>query len=166
MLPDEYTEARARRARRKRVLASGLAALATLDSGCYTYRANTSAMAAPGLHVALDISDQGRVGLADQLGPGVTRIEGLITSADSQAYVISVAEISTIGGGSAHWTGEHVSVRPQFVSGIETREFSRSRTMLTIGAAVAAIGLFIVTRSLVAGGYSPGSSDTGGGQGS
>jgi hypothetical protein len=120
----------------------------------------------PGLHVALDISDQGRVGLANQLGPGVTRIEGLITSADSEAYVISIAEISTIGGGSAKWTGERVSIRPQYISGVETREFSRSRTMLAIGAAALAIGLFIVTRSLVGGGYSPDTGGTGGGQGS
>lgn len=166
MTADEYRDARAQRARRHRVLASGLAALATLESGCYAYRPNTGISAVPGLHVALDISDQGRVGLSNQLGPGVTRIEGMLTAADSQAYVISVAEISTIGGGSAHWSGEHVSVRPQFVTGIETREFSRSRTMLAIGAAVAAIGLFIVTHSLVGGGYSPGSSDQGGGQGS
>jgi len=158
--------ARAVMERRKRALASSVAVLATLESGCYSYRPSFNVAPAAGEHVAFEITDQGRVGLAEQLGPGVTRIEGLVAQKDSTAYVINVSEISTISGGAAHWTGERVNVPQNYVARVEERAFSPSRTFLAVGAAAAAITVFIVTHSLLGGGNAPRMPDGPPGQGS
>lgn len=119
-----------------------------LQAGCYRYVPLVASAPKPGEHYTFDISDQGRVGLADRLGPGVLKVEGLLVRQADDSYIVSVGGIESLGGGTAHWSGEQVPVREEFVSGVQRREFSRGRTAVAIGAAAAAIGVFIVTRGL------------------
>lgn len=151
---------------RRWVVLPAVTTLAVQAAGCYRYVPMYSGAPLPGERYTFEISDQGRVGLADRLGPGVTKVEGTLVRQADDAYVVSVAGIESIGGGSAHWSGEQVPVRQEYVRGVERREFSRGRTAVAIGAAAVAIGAFIATRGLGGFGSSPGSSSGGGGGGS
>lgn len=133
-----------------------------VQAGCYRYVPMYSGAPMPGEQYTFEISDQGRVGLADRLGPGVTKVEGTLVRQADDAYVVSVAGIESIGGGTAHWSGEQVPVRQEYVRGVERREFSRGRTFTAIGAAAVAIGAFIATRGLIGSGTPPTSSGGGG----
>lgn len=133
-----------------------------VQAGCYRYVPMYSGAPMPGEQYTFEISDQGRVGLADRLGPGVTKVEGTLVRQADDAYVVSVAGIESIGGGTAHWSGEQVPVRQEYVRGVERREFSRDRTFTAIGAAAVAIGAFIATRGLIGSGTPPTSSGGGG----
>ena len=148
---------------RRRLVALPAMTTLAMQAGCYRYVPMYSGAPMPGERYTFEISDQGRVGLADRLGPGVTKVEGTLVRQGDDAYVVSVAGIESIGGGSAHWSGEQVPVRQEYVRGVERREFSRGRTFVAIGAAAVAIGAFIATRGLVGFGSSPGSSSGGGG---
>ena len=140
-----------------------LPALSTmaLQTGCFRYVPLVASAPQPGEHYTFDISDQGRVGLADRLGPGVLKVEGLLVRQADDAYIVSVAGIESIAGGSAHWSGEQVPVREEYIRSVERREFSKGRTAAAIGAAAAAIGVFMATRALTGTGAPP--SQSGGG---
>ncbi len=136
-----------------------------LESGCYQYVPMGGSRPVTGERYSLELTDGGRVGLAERLGSGVIRVEGTLLQLTDTAYVMSVAGIETISGGSSHWSGEKVSIPPQYISSMQGREFSRGRTAAAIGAAAAALGAFIATRSLLAGGSPPVTPGTGTGSG-
>ena len=133
-------------------------------SACYRYVPMAGATPALGERYTFEITDAGRVGLADRLGSGVLRLEGTLVRRTEDSYVVSVAGVDLINGTSSHWTGEQVPLNAGYVSTMEKRQFSRGRTMAALGAAALAIGTFIVTRGLggtgappVGGGGGPGS---------
>ncbi len=136
-----------------------------LESGCYQYVSTAGTRPVTGERYSLDLTDAGRVGLAERLGSGVIRVEGTLLRMTDTAYVMSVAGIETINGGSSHWSGERVSIPPQYISRLQGRELSRGRTAAAIGAAAAALGAFIATRSLLGGGTPPVTSGPGTGSG-
>lgn len=136
----------------------------SLQAGCYRYVPMTEGSPVLGERYTFDITDAGRVGLADRLGPGVLKVEGMLVRRTEDAYVVSVAGIDLIGGGSSHWTGEQVPLNAGYVGRLERRQFSSGRTAVAIGAAALAIGAFIVTRGLIGSGSPP--TGSGGGPGS
>ncbi len=140
----------------RRLLIS-LPALSTiaLHAGCYRYVPMSGVTPVPGERYAFEITDAGRVGLTDRLGPGVLKVEGTLVRRTEDSYVVSVAGIDLLSGGSSHWTGEQVPLNAGFVSTMQKREFSRGRTAVAIGATVLAIGAFIVTRGLSGTGAPP-----------
>jgi hypothetical protein len=101
------------------------------------------------MRVAIDLSDQGRVALGNQIGPGVARIEGKLVEANGDGYVIGVSRIETIGGQGSQWTGERVRVQQTYVARVQERRLSKKRTLLAAATAAAAVGTFIVTRNLL-----------------
>ena len=130
-----------------------------LQFGCYTY-APARSQPDPGSRVTLQISDQGRVALGERMGSGITRIEGILVGSQDGEYVMRVYEVGSLKGNS-HWTGERVDVRQEHVVGIQERHFSRSRTALAVGASVAGVLIFALTRGLLSRGGS--AVDPGGG---
>ena len=133
-------------------------------SACYRYVPMAGASPVLGDRYTFDITDAGRVGLADRLGSGVLRIEGTLVRRTDDSYVVSVSGVDLLNGTSSHWTGEQVPVNAGYVSTMEKRQFSSGRTAAAVGAAALAIGAFIVTRGLsgtgappVGGGGGPGS---------
>jgi hypothetical protein len=72
--------------------------------------------------------------------------------------------VSYLNGQRNQWSGEPLSVSRDFVRDVRTRQFSKSRTVLTAGSIVGAAVLFIVTRGLVGSG-SPGREGGGNGEG-
>jgi len=128
-----------------------LGGLMLAAQGCYAYVPVETDVAPTGERVALQITDQGRVGLADRLGPGVTRVEGLVTSTDSTDYVMSLFRIAQIGSGTSRWSGESVRVNRNYVGGVERRQLSRGKTALVVGAVMVGVIAFIASRGLFGG---------------
>jgi hypothetical protein len=127
---------------------AAVALLPALVIGCYTYRPATMAPQ-PGARLAFDVNDRGRMSIADSLGPGVTRIEGQLAERTDSGYVVHVAEVSTIRGPRARWSGETVRLRPEYLSGITERRFSKQRTALLAAGVAAALVAFIASRDLL-----------------
>ena len=93
--------------------------------GCYTYMpVAPAASPVAGEPVALDITDAGRVGLAERFGPGLTRVEGRLTSPANQEYALSVHKVAFIGQPSSRWSGELVRIDRQYVTSVWQRKLS------------------------------------------
>lgn len=118
-----------------------------LVQGCYIYTPVTS-RPEPTSYVALDITDRGRVGLGDLIGPAATRVEGVVKAETDSTYALSVASVGYLNGQSNRWSGEPLMVRKDFIANLRERKFSRGRTALVTGTAVGGVLLFALTRGL------------------
>ena len=84
-----------RRSWRRR--AAALVGALQLLSACYQYVPVQSAPAV-GSQVALEINDDGRVALREQLGPGVVRLEGRLSAVDSDGMLVETSSVTQIRG--------------------------------------------------------------------
>ncbi len=127
---------------------AALAAAASALGGCYA-QVPLASLPAPGTRIVAELSDAGRVGMASQVGPSVTSIEGLLDSAATDtAYQVNVLFVSYIDGTVAKWAGEPVTLRPAFVGTLYERHLARGRTAVLVGGVAAAVGVFALTRGL------------------
>lgn len=135
--------------------------LAPVLAGCYVYTPVAGSVA-PTTYVALDITDRGRVGLGDQIGPAARRVEGVVKAETDSVFSLSVASVGYLNGQSNRWSGEPLTVRKDFITNVRERRFSRSRTIMASGSVVGGILVFALTRGLFGFG---GSDDRGPGDG-
>ena len=98
------------------------------------------------------LNDEGRVALANRLGPQVLKVEGQVLSVNADGYDIGVIGVTEIGGGTATWNGERVSVRKVLVTGYSIRRLSRKRTTFLVGGVTIGMLAFIFGKSLLFGG--------------
>jgi hypothetical protein len=140
-----------------------LSFLSGVSTGCYKYTP-VAAPPATGSQLLLDLNDRGRVGLGNLIGPSSKAVEGLLQPGPDSVFNLKVVSVSYLNGQRNQWSGEPLAVSRDFVRDVRTRQFSKSRTVLTAGSIVGAAVLFIVTRGLVGSG-SPGREGGGDGEG-
>jgi hypothetical protein len=121
-------------------------ALLVVASACYKSVPLETSTPPVGETVSFIISDQGRVGLGDRLGPGISRIDGRMVGTVGDEYVINVFRTAAIGGSTSLWSGEEMRLNRNFVSRLEGRQLSRTRTWLAAGVATGVVVVFIATR--------------------
>jgi len=126
---------------------AGVMALAWL-SGCYTYVPVESTTPLVGERVAFQITDHGRVGLAERMGTGVTVVEGRVLGMEGDQVVVSVLRVGQINGESSQWSGETVRFDRSYVARAEERQLSKTRTWLAAGLATVAVVALITTTGL------------------
>ena len=117
-------------------------------SACYTSVPLETSTPPVGETVSFIISDQGRVGLGDRMGPGIARIDGRMLGTEGDQYVVNVFRTAAISGTTSVWSGEEIRFDRNFVSRLEGRQLSKSRTWLAAGAATSVLVAFIMTRGL------------------
>jgi len=127
-----------------------LAAVMVGISGCYSlepFRGSPT----PGMEIALDVNDVGRVALGSSMGPEIDRVQGRLIDRSNGEYLLGVSSVSLLRGGVQTWKGEQVVLKPEFVSNVYERRLDPMKT----GAAVAVIGglvAYVATRGLLGSG--------------
>ena len=117
-------------------------------SACYKSVPLETSTPPVGQTVSFIISDQGRVGLGDRMGPGIARIEGRMLGTEGDQYLVSVFRTAAIGGTTSVWSGEEMRLDRNFVARLEGRELSKTRTWITAGLATSVIVGFIMSKGL------------------
>lgn len=114
---------------------------ATTLTGCYSHARVDAAAPPVGRVVAAEITDQGRVALADSLGPSPDRVEGRLVSATDSTLTMAVSAVRTLRGERTPWTGEAVTLRRSSVGQLTERRLSVGQSVLAgavaVGGAVA-----------------------------
>jgi hypothetical protein len=122
--------------------------VAVTNAACYSYVPLAAPAARDGDVLRVRLTPSGTVDLARYIGPRVVALDGqlLRASADS-GLTIAVTELRASDGTRTLWAGDApLLISPLAVAGLERRELSRRRTILT--SAVAATG--VVTLGVVA----------------
>lgn len=113
--------------------------LIPLVAGCYVYRpVVTGTVPVTADRVRFTLNDAGTAGLASQLGPSTVELSGRLISDSADAYLVSVLKTVGRNGIEADWRGEQVTVPRAFVTRVDERRFSRTRTALMVAGAVTA----------------------------
>jgi hypothetical protein len=127
-------------------------AVMSLASGCYEYKPVVTETIPVGENVALQITDRGRVDLADRFGPGVSEIQGRIVSAQDNDVTMNVFRVSQLDGESVAWAGEVTHLNRVLVGVVKTRQFSLLRSGLF--AATAGVAAYFLASHALNGGFS------------
>lgn len=120
--------------------------------GCYTYVPSQASYLQPGREVALDINDLGRVNLNTQIGAEVARIAGILQQQTGTDYTIKVSELTYFNGKTAMWSGEPVTIRNDYVSGVLEKKLSPGKTAAAVVASAGVVGGAIAAHTLITGG--------------
>jgi hypothetical protein len=131
--------------------------------GCYTYRPIATPAPAHGSRISAQLTGQGSVDLAGQVGPDVLHIEGDVVRADSSGLELVVREIESFRGIRSDWQGEHVRIPREAMAGMQERRLSVGGTSLMGG--VMAAGLYAIYRVLGGPGLLEGNDGQGAGGG-
>jgi len=131
---------------------SGIAAVNVLASvlvmGCYTLQPTTGVAPEIGNEMAFDITDVGRVGLGQSMGPEIAQIEGRLVSRENAEYLVAVTAVRFLRGGEQPWRGEQVRLKSEYVGSTYQKQFSKGRTIALSAAGVGGI-VYLLTRNLV-----------------
>jgi hypothetical protein len=131
-----------------------VAALSALLCGCYTYvPVGTSPHI--GAQVGIEVNDEGRVALREQLGPGVVRLEGRVAAVEGDELVVDASRVTQIRGLPLPLDSMRLRLRSSFLGRVDERRLSRTRTWMTIGGATAVVAVFLATKGFSARGTPP-----------
>ncbi len=121
--------------------AASLAIVSSMLQSCYSFVPLAAPAPTAGEIYAFEITDRGRVDLAERFGPGLKEIEGRLASNESAQYVINVSRISHLNGESAQWSGETTRINRDYIGTVRERKLSRGRTTIAVlgATAVAAV---------------------------
>jgi len=122
--------------------------------GCYSY---VPVRASPnvGAYVALEVNDEGRLALREQLGPGVVRLEGKLAAVSGDELVVDASRVTQIRGLPLPLDSMRLRLRQQFIDRVDERRLSRTRTWMVVGGAVALVTAFAVTKGFSSRGTPP-----------
>ncbi len=119
-------------------------------TGCYGYSRVDGTSAPVGAEVSAEITDQGRVALADSLGQSPGSVEGRLVSADDSSITLAVSGVRSLRGGErTPWTGERVTLRRSSFGSLSQRRLAVGQTALAGAAVLGAIVALALTLGIV-----------------
>lgn len=136
-----------RRSRNVVVVAAVLA-----SSACYTTVVQSTAVSMLDSRGEFLVTDEGRVALREQLGPGAGKVEGRVILQDDSSWTVRVYRLTSISGESYAWMGESVRIPMRAVYSVSRRDFDRRATMLAAAGVTGAVAVFMLSRGLFGGG--------------
>ena len=133
---------------RRGALVSVTAVLPALQA-CYTYAPLATPAPATGESYVFDVSDRGRVDLAERFGAGLTEIEGRLAGIENAQYLINVFRVSHLNGQTAQWSGETSRISRDNIGTVRARRLSRGRTAFAIVGGTVAVAAIVASAVLL-----------------
>jgi hypothetical protein len=125
-------------------------------NGCYEFVPAQTDVMAPGKPIALEINDQGRVGLGNVIGAEVRRLSGTLVSQSDQDYEMRVTELTFLNDRTSQWSGEELKVPKQYARTVFEQRLSRGRTLTATLVSAGLILAAILSSSLTGSGGNDG----------
>jgi hypothetical protein len=123
-----------------------------VSGACYTYSVVPSTNVVADERVEFRLSDQGRVTMQRDLGPGALTVEGRVIGSTDSVWTLKVYRLTTIDGSASIWAGEEINLPRSAVYLTSTRRLDRQASVVAAAGVTGALALFVVSRSLLGGG--------------
>lgn len=107
-----------------------LAGATPLFAACYVQRPLSTPVPQAESRLVVQITDTGRVALAQKIGPGASAIEGVVVSADESAWDMHVLRVDYRVGPSQPWNGERVTFPRYALTNASERTFSKKKSWI------------------------------------
>jgi hypothetical protein len=125
-----------------------------LGTACYGY-VPVQHSPSVGARVAIEVNDEGRVALREQLGPGVVRVEGRLAGLEGGDYIVDASTVTAIRGPALPLDTVRVRLNQRLIERVDERRLSRRRTWTVVGAALAVVATFLATQGFGSRGTPP-----------
>lgn len=113
-------------------------------TGCYSYPVRPLAEVSRSATVSAEITDVGRVALAEAIGSGVARVDGRVIEVSDSVVRLAVTDVTFLSGLSNKWQGQDVTLRSQDVKSVSQRTYSKQRTTIAIILGAVLAGAILV----------------------
>jgi len=104
--------------------------LVPLLAACYVQQPLSTPVPQATSRIVVQITDTGRVALAQKIGPGASAVEGVIVNADETAWDMQVLRVDYRVGPSQSWNGERVSFPRYALTNASQRTFSKKKSWI------------------------------------
>src|SRR5688572_2697068 len=139
---------------RKTLLRVTATCLLASQTACYTARPLATGVPAPATRVRAELTDSGTVAMGGLIGPGALSVEGLVSSADANAWSLSLTSVEHRDGRRVRWGGETVRFPRLALTAATEKRIDKPRSVLAAGLILSAA----VVASYM---FTSGGSDTG-----
>ena len=136
----------------RRFRSAGVVASVVASSACYATVVQPTTVSLVEHRAEFLITDEGRVALRAQIGPGAGKVEGRVVLQDDSAWTVRVYRLTTISDESYAWMGESVRIPMRAVYSVSRRDFDRRATVLAAASVTGAVAAFMWSRGLFGGG--------------
>lgn len=113
-------------------------------AACYTQRELRQPVPAPTMRIVAELTDQGTAGLGDAIGPGAVEVEGIVGSADADAWNLHLLRVDHRDGRSIPWNRELVNFPRSSLTKVMEKRLDKTRSWIAAGAITA--GAIIAAR--------------------
>jgi hypothetical protein len=116
---------------------AAFAAALLVLAACYTERPLTAPVPAPATRIVATITDSGAAALAGEIGSGAVALEGVVASADPNAWQLRLLRVEQRDGREIPWNREAVQVPASALTGVMERRLDKRRSWLAAGLVTA-----------------------------
>jgi hypothetical protein len=102
-------------------------------TACYSQRPLTTPVPLLGTQIVAQLTDTGAVLMANQLGPGVTEVEGVVSETDGNNWKLLMTRVEQRGVGSTFWNREPVTFPRLALTRVTQRQFEKKRSWIIAG---------------------------------
>ena len=107
-----------------------VAGVVLLLGACYVQRPLERPVPETSTRIVVQITDTGRVALANQLGPGASAVEGVVVKADESTWDMRLLRVDYRVGGSQSWNGERVAFPRYALTNASERSLDRKKSWI------------------------------------
>ena len=107
--------------------------VAVLLAACYSEQPITMPVPTPDMRIVAQVTDSGRVAMANAIGDGAMEVEGIVTGADASSWDLQMMRVSYRGGRSVMWNKESIRFPRLALTNATERRFSSKRSWLIAG---------------------------------
>ena len=115
-----------------------------LLAACYNQAPLVMAIPSPPTQIIATVTDSGTVAMANAIGPGAQEVEGIVSSADAQAWSLNLIRVDHRGGTSISWNRELVTFPRYALTNPTVKRLDKTRSWMA-GALIAA-GAFLAAK--------------------
>ncbi|HEY0673611.1 MAG TPA: hypothetical protein VGD27_15135 [Longimicrobiales bacterium] len=118
---------------------------APFAAGCYVEKPLETLPPPPATRILATLTDSGTVAMSNAIGPGALAVEGVVTSANNNVWVLQMLRVDHRDGRTINWNREPVSFAPNLLSKPTVKVLDRTRSWLAAGGI--AIGAFVLAQA-------------------
>ena len=119
--------------------------LTAAAAGCYVEQPLTTLPPPPATRITAVLTDSGTVAMSNAIGPGALAVEGVVTSASNDVWVMQMLRVDHRDGRSIDWNREAVSFAPSLLTQPNVKVLDKRRSWLAAGGLV--IGAYVLAQA-------------------
>lgn len=119
--------------------------LGLIASACYQQQALQTVPPPPATRIVAELTDSGTVAMGTALGPGALEVEGVVTSADDNAWTFQMLRVDHRDGRSIGWNRELVSFPRTTLANPKVIVLDKRRSWIAAGGIT--IGALLLARA-------------------